>query len=191
MDVAAHRQLTTILSPFLSKTLNQENLFFDTPRNTLSSQLSVLRLRLLNKDARCIVSLKSKPTLVDGVSRVEEDEEELDPCVARACVKDPMSCLSKSEFEELCNLWMSCGVITTQAIVEKQGRSSSMQFFFFLPRNEILRPYIIGNGYDYYYSFHRQRSRVHSTKDAKSSTLCNHKQPESSRTTKSSSPRSK
>ncbi|KAK9029648.1 hypothetical protein V6N11_026756 [Hibiscus sabdariffa] len=95
-DVAAHRQLTTILSPFLSKTLNQENLFFDTPRNTLSSQLSVLRLRLLNKDARCIVSLKSKPTLVDGVSRVEEDEEELDPCVARACVKDPMR-LAKNE----------------------------------------------------------------------------------------------
>ncbi|KAK8695227.1 hypothetical protein V6N13_000395 [Hibiscus sabdariffa] len=88
-DAAAHRQLTTILSPFHSKTLHQENLFFDTPTNTLSSQLSVLRLRFLNKDARCIVSLKSKPTLVDGVSRVEEDEEELDPRSARACVEDP------------------------------------------------------------------------------------------------------
>ncbi|XP_039057897.1 triphosphate tunnel metalloenzyme 3-like [Hibiscus syriacus] len=88
-DAATHRQLTTILSPFLSKTLHQQNLFFDTPTNTLSSQLSVLRLRFLDKDARCIVSLKSKPTLVDGVSRVEEDEEELDPSIARACVKDP------------------------------------------------------------------------------------------------------
>ncbi|KHG04994.1 Tyrosine-protein kinase HTK16 [Gossypium arboreum] len=88
-DASAHRQLTSILSPFHSKTLHQENLFFDTPANTLSSQLSVLRLRFLNKDARCIVSLKSKPTLVDGVSRVAEDEEELDPCSARACVEDP------------------------------------------------------------------------------------------------------
>ncbi|MBA0838755.1 hypothetical protein Goarm_004549 [Gossypium armourianum] len=88
-DASAYRQLTSILSPFHSKTLHQENLFFDTPTNTLSSQLSVLRLRFLNKDARCIVSLKSKPTLVDGISRVAEDEEELDPCSARACVEDP------------------------------------------------------------------------------------------------------
>ncbi|MFQ6642442.1 hypothetical protein Gotur_017403 [Gossypium turneri] len=88
-DASAYRQLTSILSPFHSKTLHQENLFFDTPTNTLSSQLSALRLRFLNKDARCIVSLKSKPTLVDGVSRVAEDEEELDPCSARACVEDP------------------------------------------------------------------------------------------------------
>ncbi|XVF28165.1 hypothetical protein REPUB_Repub15cG0005400 [Reevesia pubescens] len=88
-DAATHRQLTTILSAFRSKTLHQQNVFFDTHTNTLSSQLSVLRLRFLNNDTRCIVSLKSKPTLVDGVSRVEEDEEELDPCVARACVEDP------------------------------------------------------------------------------------------------------
>ncbi|OMP06927.1 hypothetical protein COLO4_07789 [Corchorus olitorius] len=88
-DTAAYRHLTTILSPFLSKTLHQQNLFFDTLMNTLTSQLSVLRLRFLNNDARCIVSLKSKPTLVDGVSRVEEDEEELDPVIARACVEDP------------------------------------------------------------------------------------------------------
>ncbi|KAE8730762.1 Triphosphate tunel metalloenzyme 3 [Hibiscus syriacus] len=89
-DAAAHHQLTTILSPFLSVTVHQEVLFFDTPTNTLSSQLSVLSLRFLNKDAKCIVSIKSKPTLVDGVCRVEEDKEELDPCAARACVDDPV-----------------------------------------------------------------------------------------------------
>ncbi|XVF88272.1 hypothetical protein PTKIN_Ptkin19aG0036800 [Pterospermum kingtungense] len=87
-DAAPHRQLTTILSPYLSKTLHQQNLFFDTPTNTLSSQLSVLRLRFPYNDARCIISPKSKPTLVDGVSRVEEDEEELDPGIARSCVED-------------------------------------------------------------------------------------------------------
>ncbi|XVF34539.1 hypothetical protein REPUB_Repub18cG0067700 [Reevesia pubescens] len=57
--------------------------------NTLSSQLFVLRLCFLNNDTRCIIFLKSKPTLVDGVNRVEEHEEELDSCVARACVEDP------------------------------------------------------------------------------------------------------
>ncbi|XVF34536.1 hypothetical protein REPUB_Repub18cG0067400 [Reevesia pubescens] len=88
-DTATHHQLTTILSPFQSKTLHQQNVFFNTPTNTFSSQLSVLRLHFLNNDTRCIVSLKSKPTLVDGVSRIEENEEELDPCVARACVEDP------------------------------------------------------------------------------------------------------
>ncbi|KAH7574350.1 hypothetical protein JRO89_XS03G0285300 [Xanthoceras sorbifolium] len=89
-DATAHHQLTTtLLSPFHVKTLHQHNLFFDTPTSSLSSQRAVLRLRFFDKDARCIVSLKSKPTLVDGVSRVEEDEEELDPAVAKDCVENP------------------------------------------------------------------------------------------------------
>lgn len=86
---AAYRQLTTILSPFLRKTLRQENIFFDTTKSDLFSQRTVLRLRFLDNDSRCIVALKSKPTLIDGVSRVLEDEDELEPSAARACVKDP------------------------------------------------------------------------------------------------------
>ncbi|KAK0570932.1 hypothetical protein LWI29_008667 [Acer saccharum] len=88
-DASAHKQVTTLLSPFHVKTLNQHNLFFDTPTSSLSSQRAVLRLRFFDKDARCIVSLKAKPTLVDGVSRVEEDEEELDPVAATDCVENP------------------------------------------------------------------------------------------------------
>ncbi|GKV25781.1 hypothetical protein SLEP1_g35175 [Rubroshorea leprosula] len=88
-DAAAHGQLTTILSPYLRKTLHQENIFFDTTKSDLSSQRAVLRLRFLDNDTRCIASLKARPTLVNGVSRVEEDEEELEPLTARACVEDP------------------------------------------------------------------------------------------------------
>ncbi|KAJ0031820.1 hypothetical protein Pint_13839 [Pistacia integerrima] len=86
----AHHQVITLLSPFHLKTLHQHNLFFDTPTSSLSSQRTVLRLRFLDKDTRCIVSLKSKPTLINGVSRVEEDEEELDPVLAKDCVQNPL-----------------------------------------------------------------------------------------------------
>lgn len=85
-NAASHKQLISLLSQFHTKTLRQHNLFFDTPTSFLSSQRSVLRLR---KDTRCVLCLKSKPSLVNGVSRVEEDEEELDPVVAKECIENP------------------------------------------------------------------------------------------------------
>ncbi|KAE8705892.1 Triphosphate tunel metalloenzyme 3 [Hibiscus syriacus] len=88
-DAAVHRRLTSILSPFRAGTLHQRNFFFDTPTNTLSSRLSLLRISFHEEEARCIISLKAKPTLVDGVCRVEKDKEEFDPCIGRACVEDP------------------------------------------------------------------------------------------------------
>jgi len=39
--------------------------------------------------SRCILSLKAKPTLANGISRVEEDEEEIDLGLARECVDSP------------------------------------------------------------------------------------------------------
>ncbi|KAF2583567.1 hypothetical protein F2Q68_00003581 [Brassica cretica] len=79
LTAAAHLRLTTLLSPFHLKTLHQRNLFFDTPQNDLSLRRAVLRLRFLqNTSQRCVLSLKAKPTLANGISRVEEDEEEID-----------------------------------------------------------------------------------------------------------------
>ena len=49
----------------------------------------MLRLRFYNDDERCVVSLKARAVLVDGVSRVEEDEEDLDPRVGLDCVSVP------------------------------------------------------------------------------------------------------
>ncbi|KAL9299233.1 Triphosphate tunnel metalloenzyme 3 [Arabidopsis thaliana] len=87
LTAPAHLRLTTLLTPYHLKTLNQRNTFFDTPKNDLSLRRAVLRLRFLQNAAvsaaspsppRCIVSLKAKPTLANGISRVEEDEEEIE-----------------------------------------------------------------------------------------------------------------
>ncbi|PIA40906.1 hypothetical protein AQUCO_02400163v1 [Aquilegia coerulea] len=88
-DFATHQKLSDLLSPFYIKTHLQENIFFDGTAKELSSKLVVLRLRFYNSDSRCVVSLKAKAVLVNGVSRVEEDEEDIDPSIGRACVAEP------------------------------------------------------------------------------------------------------
>ncbi|KAJ0241781.1 Triphosphate tunnel metalloenzyme 3 [Hirschfeldia incana] len=92
LTAAAHLRLTTLLTPFHLKTLHQRNLFFDTQQNDLSLlHRAVLRLRFLKNTSsqRCVLSLKAKPTLANGISRVEEDEEEIDAGFAEACVDSP------------------------------------------------------------------------------------------------------
>ncbi|KAF5749584.1 triphosphate tunel metalloenzyme 3 [Tripterygium wilfordii] len=89
-EADTYKRLTKLLSPFHIKTLNQENNFFDTASGALASQRAVLRLRFLDNDSRCIISLKAKPVLIDGVSRVEEDEEEIEASVGRSCVVEPL-----------------------------------------------------------------------------------------------------
>ncbi|KAL5988101.1 hypothetical protein ACLOJK_035864 [Asimina triloba] len=88
-DSASHQKLSSLLSPFHLKTHHQENIFFDFPASQLAAQLAALRLRFYDGDARCVVSLKCKPSIVDGISRVSEDEEDIDPSVGRACVAEP------------------------------------------------------------------------------------------------------
>ncbi|XXG52152.1 hypothetical protein AAC387_Pa03g0538 [Persea americana] len=88
-DYAAHQKLSQLLAPFHSKTHLQENVFFDGSESELSSKRAVLRLRFYDGDSLCIVCLKAKAVITDGVSRVEEDEEEIDPTIARACVSEP------------------------------------------------------------------------------------------------------
>ncbi|CAK9155987.1 unnamed protein product [Ilex paraguariensis] len=88
-DSASHQRLSNILSPFHIKTHLQENVFFDGINSELSSNLAVLRLRFYDLDTHCIVSLKAKPIITDGISRIEEDEEPIDAAIARACVAEP------------------------------------------------------------------------------------------------------
>ncbi|KAJ7957306.1 triphosphate tunel metalloenzyme 3 [Quillaja saponaria] len=88
-NAQAHSQVITLLSPFHIKTHRQENLFFDGVAGELLSLRAVLRLRFYDNDVRCVVSLKGKAVLVNGVSRVEEDEEDLDPKKGRDCVAKP------------------------------------------------------------------------------------------------------
>uniref|UniRef100_A0A5B6ZTU3 Putative triphosphate tunel metalloenzyme 3-like n=1 Tax=Davidia involucrata TaxID=16924 RepID=A0A5B6ZTU3_DAVIN len=93
-DSATHQKLSDLLSPFHTKTLIQENVFFDGANAELSSNLAALRLRFYDLDSLCVVSLKAKPVISAGISRVEEDEEPIDPAIARACVAEPWRLLS-------------------------------------------------------------------------------------------------
>lgn len=90
-DSEAYKTLISLLSPFHIKTHNQHNNFFDGVAGQLSVRRAVLRLRFYNDQptTKCIICLKAKAVLVDGVSRVEEDEEELDPSIAEECLTDP------------------------------------------------------------------------------------------------------
>uniref|UniRef100_A0A2N9J8U8 CYTH domain-containing protein n=1 Tax=Fagus sylvatica TaxID=28930 RepID=A0A2N9J8U8_FAGSY len=96
-DAIAHRHVTTVLTPFHVTTHRQENNFFDGSSNELSSRRAILRLRFADTDPRCVVTLKAKAVIVDGVSRVEEDEEVLDAAIGRECLAEPAKLLSSSE----------------------------------------------------------------------------------------------
>ncbi|CAB4303330.1 unnamed protein product [Prunus armeniaca] len=88
-DTSAHQKLTDLLSPFHVQTLIQENIFFDGSNAELSSNRAILRLRFYDGVSPCVLSLKAKPVISDGVSRVQELEEPFDPVLGRACVAEP------------------------------------------------------------------------------------------------------
>ncbi|XP_002980711.2 triphosphate tunel metalloenzyme 3 [Selaginella moellendorffii] len=88
-DDRSHARLAEILLPYFKIKHEQENLFFDGANAELSARRAVLRLRFYNGDARCVVSLKARAILENGVSRVEESEEDLDAATGRECVGDP------------------------------------------------------------------------------------------------------
>lgn len=87
----SHKTLISLLSPFHIKTHNQHNNFFDGISGELSGRRAVLRIRFYNDQpiTKCVISLKAKAVLENGVSRVEEDEEEIDPAIGEQCVSDP------------------------------------------------------------------------------------------------------
>ncbi|XP_010533115.1 PREDICTED: triphosphate tunel metalloenzyme 3 [Tarenaya hassleriana] len=95
LTAATYHRLTTVLAPFHLRTLRQHYLFFDTPRNDLSSRDLVLRLRFQSyvgsspASPRGVIDLKAKPTLVNGICRVEKDEEDIDHGFARECMVSP------------------------------------------------------------------------------------------------------
>ncbi|CAM0151276.1 unnamed protein product [Urochloa decumbens] len=92
-DAAAHRSLSSYLSPHLRRTHAQRNLFFDAAARTLAAATAALRVRLYGTDdlapSRAVLALKRRPSIDAGVSRVEELEEPLDPALALACAADP------------------------------------------------------------------------------------------------------
>ncbi|KAJ7005045.1 triphosphate tunnel metalloenzyme 3-like [Populus alba x Populus x berolinensis] len=59
-DSNSHQKLSIILASFHTKTLIQENIFFDTTNSKLSSNFAALRLRFYNLDSYCGLIESSK-----------------------------------------------------------------------------------------------------------------------------------
>ncbi|KAI3721849.1 hypothetical protein L2E82_32868 [Cichorium intybus] len=88
-DSTSHQTLSNLLSPYHTKTHLQQNIFFDTPSLTLATtHRAALRLRFYDIDSQDILLLKAKPVISDGMCRIEEEEEPLDPSLTWACVAE-------------------------------------------------------------------------------------------------------
>ncbi|KAL2620166.1 hypothetical protein R1flu_000371 [Riccia fluitans] len=85
----AHEKVASALGAFHEVTHMQENVFFDGVNKELSSKRAVLRLRFYNSDEKCVVTFKGNAVIVDGISRGEELEEDIDISLGRACVAEP------------------------------------------------------------------------------------------------------
>ncbi|GMY27523.1 triphosphate tunel metalloenzyme 3-like [Fagus crenata] len=88
-DATTHCHVTTVLTPFHVTTHRQENNFFNGSSNELSSRQAVLHLRFADTNPHCVITLKAKAVIVDGVSRVEEDEKVLDVAIGQECLAEP------------------------------------------------------------------------------------------------------
>lgn len=100
-DASSHQKLSDLLAPFHVETLIQENVFFDGANAELTSNLAVLRIRFYDLDTSCVLSLKAKPLISDGISRIEEHEEPFDPSLGRACIAEPWRLLRVQSSEIL------------------------------------------------------------------------------------------
>lgn len=92
LSAEAHQKVADLLAAHHKVSHLQENIFFDGSNGELSSKKSILRLRFYGGDAnKCVASLKGKAHIVDGVSTVSEEEEEIADLVsARACITQPL-----------------------------------------------------------------------------------------------------
>ncbi|KAL2227400.1 triphosphate tunel metalloenzyme 3-like [Sesamum indicum] len=88
---SSHQKLLSLLSQLHITTLYQLNVFVDGSAYELSSQRAVLLLRLYEqpRTPQCVICLKAKPVLADGVSHIEMEYEEPDPAIFKACLDDP------------------------------------------------------------------------------------------------------
>ena len=67
----------------------QENFFFDGSNGELSSKRVVLRVRFYNMDEKCVITVKGKAVLENGIGKASEVEEAIDPMLGRSFVEDP------------------------------------------------------------------------------------------------------
>lgn len=88
-DSASFAALKKALLPCFQAMHEQENFFFDGANKELSSARVVLRVRLYDGDSKAVITCKGKQVLKDGVGRAPEEEEEVDPALARKFIDSP------------------------------------------------------------------------------------------------------
>eukprot|EP00890_Picochlorum_soloecismus_P004631 jgi/Picsp_1/5169/NSC_02532-R1_protein len=88
-DSASFAALKKALLPCFQAMHEQENFFFDGANKELSSARVVLRVRLYDGDSKAVITCKGRQVLKDGVGRAPEEEEEVDPALARKFIESP------------------------------------------------------------------------------------------------------
>ena len=96
-DSASFAAVKSILLPSFKTVHDQENHFFDGAQKELSSQKVVLRIRFYGTDQKAVITVKGKQVLKDGIGRAPEEEEEVDPVLAREFIKDSDALLAYSD----------------------------------------------------------------------------------------------
>lgn len=98
-DSASFAAVKTLLLPSFKTVHDQENHFFDGAQKELSSQKVVLRVRFYGGDQKAVITVKGKQVLKDGIGRAPEEEEEVDPALAREFIRDSSTLLSYDKSE--------------------------------------------------------------------------------------------
>ncbi|KAM0058446.1 putative triphosphatase [Helianthus debilis subsp. tardiflorus] len=90
-DSNTYKTLTSLLAPFHVRTHNQHNNFFDGGAGEFFGHRVVLCIRFYNDQpaSKYVICLKAKAVLINGVSQVEEDEEEIDFSIGEERLANP------------------------------------------------------------------------------------------------------
>jgi uncharacterized protein YjbK len=100
-DIQSYTKLSDILNPSYKTTHQQENFFFDGADGELNSKRIALRLRFYNGNKRCLLTIKGRMVMENGIGRATEEEDDIDPTLGRKALQDPQVLLSSSSSHPL------------------------------------------------------------------------------------------
>lgn len=95
-DAASYETFAQALIPCFKQAHEQENWFFDGAGKELSAKRVVLRLRFYDTDRKAVITVKGAQKLEGGVGIAPEEEETVDPKIARGYLADPQTLLESS-----------------------------------------------------------------------------------------------
>jgi len=93
-DSASFAKLCQNLVPCFRQAHEQENYFFDGANKELSSQRVVLRVRFYDRTRKALITCKGRQVLEGGVGTAPEEEETVDPALARTFLSNPAALAS-------------------------------------------------------------------------------------------------